>query len=127
MTDSKLIDSSLWLEFLVNGNFFEIFDTQEIFYTSSLSLFEIKKKLLDKKASRSVLIKGMAYIKTKSIIVPVTDEIAEKAADYAIAHNLSAIDALLYSSTLVFNALFLSCDNDFRGLPHTRVFDKNKD
>ena len=49
MTDSKLLDSSAWLEFVINGAYKEIIESDIILFTSALSIFEIKKKLINKK------------------------------------------------------------------------------
>ena len=45
MTDSKLIDSSIWLEYLFNGKNKEILEKDEVLLLSVISLFEIEKKL----------------------------------------------------------------------------------
>ena len=46
MTGSKLLDSSVWLEYFLNGSFQEIIEGNETLLISALSLFEVKKKLV---------------------------------------------------------------------------------
>ena len=41
MTDSKLLDSSIWLSYLINGNHTNIIEMDEIFLLSVLSLISI--------------------------------------------------------------------------------------
>ena len=45
MTDSRLLDSSVWLDYLFNGNHKEIIESKEILLLSVLSIFEIKRRL----------------------------------------------------------------------------------
>ena len=47
--DINLIDTSIWFSYLVEGYNKETIDDEEMFYLSILSLFEIEKKLLEKK------------------------------------------------------------------------------
>ena len=81
MSDSKLIDSSVWIDYLTNGNFKEIIDIDEVLLISSLSIFEIKKKLLRNKITQQKVEKSVEFIKKRSLVVPVDLNIAEKAVD----------------------------------------------
>lgn len=116
MRDSKLIDSSVWLAYLFNGQYAEIIDSDEIFLLSVLSLFEIKKKLIKNHIERMKITKSIEFIKKRSLIVPLNAEIAEKAVDLSLEYNLAAIDALIYASSLINDATLITLDNDFRGL-----------
>ena len=49
MTGSRLLDSSVWLAYLFNGAYSDVIDSEEVHLLSSLSLFEIKKKLIKSK------------------------------------------------------------------------------
>lgn len=116
MTDYKCIDSSVWLEYFFNSNFKEILEGKEILFISALSLFEIKKKLIKSKVSAEKIAKSLSFVKKRSLIISVENEIAEYAADLSVQHNLGAIDALIYASALRKNAKLITLDNDFRGL-----------
>ena len=81
MTDSKLLDSSIWLSYLINGNHTNIIETDEIFLLSVLSLFEIKRKILKYKIEKNKIIKMIEFVKKRSLIIPINDKISEKAAE----------------------------------------------
>lgn len=121
MNDSKLIDSSVWVEYLFNGRFTEIIDTEAIILLSTLSLFEIEKKLHKEKTDPLKINKSMEFIRQKSLLIPLSAEIAKKAVEISLADNLPAIDALIYATAVISNAQLITADNDFRGLPNVIV------
>ena len=116
MKDSKLIDSSVWLDYFINGLHKKIIDSNEILMLSALSLFEIKKKLTKIKVSSKTISKSIGFIKKRSIILSLNAEIAEKAVDVSIEKNLPAIDSLIYITAIKNDATLLTLDNDFKGL-----------
>ena len=116
MTDSKLIDSSVWLSYLLNGEFQNIIENDEIVVLSALSLFEIKKKLAKNNMSSGKISKSMDFIKKRSIVIPISAEIAEKAAEIALANKLPAADSLIYATSVLHDSILYTIDNDFRGL-----------
>ena len=116
MKDSKLIDSSIWIDYFINGSHKKIIDSNEILMLSALSLFEIKKKLAKMKVSSKTIAKSVGFIKKRSIIIPLNAEIAEKAVDISIEKNLPAIDSLIYITSIKNNATLFTLDNDFKGL-----------
>lgn len=116
MTESKLVDSSLWLAYLFNGEFKDIIESEEILLLSVLSLFEIKRKILKDKLTENKLRASIEFIKKRSLVLPINEEIAQNAAEISIKHKLPAIDSLIYSTTILNNAELYTLDNDFRGL-----------
>ena len=50
------------------------------------------------------------------MIISINAEIAEKAAEIALTHNLPAADSLIYSTSLLNDSILYTIDNDFRGL-----------
>ena len=116
MTDSKLLDSSIWLSYLINGNHTNIIEMDEIFLLSVLSLFEIKRKILKYKIEKNKIIKMIEFVKKRSLIIPINDKISEKAAEISVEKNLPAIDSLIYSSAILNKSKLITLDNDFRGL-----------
>lgn len=123
MTDSKLLDSSIWLSYLTNKEFTELIELKEALYTSSLTLFEIKKKLLKEKTASNIINQSIAFIKQRSLILPLTKEIAENAADISYNSKLPAIDAMIYASAQMNKLTLFTRDNDFRGLPNVIILD----
>lgn len=89
---------------------------------SSLSLFEIKRKLLKNKAlKRKEIEEKVAFIKSKSLVVDVDERIAEKAADIAEEKELGAADAIIYTTALLTHTTLYTLDNDFRGFDKATV------
>ena len=120
-TDSKLIDSSVWLAYLFNGVHRNIIESDEVPLLSVLSLFEIKKKLVKSKIDSNKISRSMEFIRKKSLVVPVSEEITETAVDIALSNNLSLVDSLIYTTAISNNSTLITLDNDFRGLKNTIV------
>lgn len=121
MRDSKLIDSSVWIAYLFNGLYSNIIDSNEILLLSCLSIFEIKKKLLKDKVETSKIVKSIEFIKKRSLMIEVSDEIAEKAADFSIDKKLPMVDSLIYITAILNQATLITLDNDFRNLKNAVV------
>ncbi len=120
-TDSKLIDSSVWLAYLFNDYHSDIIDSDEILLLSVLSLFEIKRKLLKSKVDNSKIVRSMEFVKKRSLIIPVSKEICEKAVDFSSENNLSTVDSIIYTTAVFNDAVLLTLDNDFRDLKNVIV------
>jgi len=122
LTSSELFDSTIWLDYLIKGSFKDKIEQEEIFALSSLSLFEIKRKLLrNKELKKKEIDEKISFIKSKSNIISVDEIIAEMASEIAEKNNLGAADALIYTTTILNNSTLLTLDNDFRGLEKVRV------
>lgn len=121
MTDSKLLDSSIWLEYLFNGRYKEIFESESILIISPISLFEIKRKLFKEKMSLEQVNTSLEFVKERSLVLPLNSEIADRAVEFSLNQNLGAMDALIYATAVVSNVIFITKDNDFRGLPNVKV------
>ena len=115
------MDSSVWLAYLFNGNYSEIIDSSEILLLSALSLFEIKKKLEKSKVEKSKIAKSMEFIKKRSLIIPVSEKIAENAVDFSLENGLSIIDSIIYTTSILNDSTLMTLDNDFRGLKHAML------
>ena len=115
-TDSKLIDSSVWLAYLFNGSYSDTIDSDEILLLSVLSLFEIKRKLGKSNYENSKITKCMDFIRKRSLLVPVSEEIADNAANFSLEKNLSIVDSIIYTTAMLNDSMLLTLDNDFRGL-----------
>ena len=121
MIDTKLLDSSLWIDFIINGKHKEIIEGNGLLYLSALSLFEIKKKLITKKYSIVDIEKGLNYIKEKSIIVQVDAKIAEKAVQISVENKIPMADSIIYTTALMKQTKVHTLDNDFKNLKSSIV------
>jgi len=121
VTASKQLDTSVWLAYFFKSSLEAkkiIEEENGLFFTSSLSLFEIKKKLLSLQKESE---KFLEFVKSRSTILPLSLEIAEKAAEIALEKKLGAVDALLYATGVLSQAEFITADNDFRKLERVRM------
>lgn len=121
MTDSKLVDSSVWLAYLFNGQHSELVDLDEVLLLSALSLFEIKKKLSKTRLESNKISRSMEFIKKRSLVIPVSAEIAEKAVEISLENGLSIIDSLIYTTSILNDSILITMDNDFRGLKNAVI------
>ncbi|MBI2672020.1 PIN domain-containing protein [Candidatus Woesearchaeota archaeon] len=125
VTESKLIDSSVWLAYFFNGFYTEIIDSEEIFLLSVLSLFEIKNKLVKSNIEMLKIRKSIDLIKKKSLVINLNEETAEKAVEFSSKKGLAAIDSLIYTTAILNNAKLITMDNDFRNLDNVLILNKN--
>lgn len=118
--DIKCLDSSAWLAYYFgeNNDVKQIIEEGSLVITSSLSLFEIKKRLATLKKDFELFID---FVKKRSVIVAPGILIAEKAADIAFDKKLGAVDSLIYATSLISNAELITGDNDFRNLEKVKI------
>lgn len=124
MTDSKFfLDTSCWLAYFFeeNPDAREIIEKENIILTSTISIFEIKRKLLRDKLDNQKIETALKFIKTRSILVDLTLNIAEAAATISAEKKLPATDSLIYASAQQNKALLITGDNDFRGLSEVKI------
>lgn len=123
MTGSKFLDSSAWLAYFYaeNNEIKSIIESNIILLTSSISLFEVKNKLIKDKTEDIKLQNSIDFIKERSLIIDIGAEIAEEAVDIAKKHKLPIIDSLIYASSLKNNSELITSDNDFRGLNNVKI------
>jgi len=123
VTAIKCLDSSAWLSYYFGDSLFvkELVETGDcLIVTSSLTLFEIKKKLLKLKKETGPF---LYLVKQRGTIIVPAIVIAEHAAQCAVENNLGAMDALIYASARLTFAELITRDNDFRGLEGVQVID----
>jgi len=122
MTEYNLIDSSIWIDYLINGNHKELIEKEEKLLLATVSLIEISKKLSKLKIPSKEINNKLNYIKKHSIIINLDEKIAEKASEIVIEKELPIADSIVYASAMINNALLLTLDNDFRGLDNVKIF-----
>ncbi len=118
-----LLDSSVW--FALGGDaqkdLGRLVDSDTLLFTSVLSLFEIKRRLLKQGKQREKIEKFLSFIRSRSMILDVTKQIADRAAELSFSHKLSTADALIYATAQERNAELLTGDTDFQGLKGVRI------
>ncbi len=120
---SYFVDSSAWLSYFYgeSSNARDILESRDVIYTSVLSLFEVRRKMLREKHPMKEINGVMNFIKDRSIIVDVTEAQAERASFVSIEKRLPTIDALIYTGALEVKATLITCDSDFHGLENVEV------
>jgi len=124
LTESKyLLDSSAWISyfFAENKEIKNIIDAPNILLTSVISLFEIKRKLLRNKLDKYKLSTLLSYIKEKSLITKLEQDICEKAAQISLKERLHAIDSLIYTTSLINNCILVTGDHHFKNLEKVTI------
>ena len=120
MTDIKCLDSSAWLAYYF-GKIEEIkpiIEKEGLLITSTLCIFEVKKKILWLKQDPKII---LDFIKERSGSIIPDLEIVEKAASIAVEKKLGEMDALVYATAQAKKAELITADNDFRGLEKVKI------
>jgi predicted nucleic acid-binding protein len=123
VTDSKLLDSSIWIDYLFFNSSKSIIENEETLYISTLSLFEIKKILLKKDIPSNTVQEKIDFIKERSISISINENISEAAAEISLNNNIPAIDSLIYTTAKLNNSKLITKDNDFRGLSNVTILE----
>ena len=118
---SKVLDSSLWLAYFLNGVHREIIEKEETFLLSAISLFEIKRKIKSSSLIQEHQQHSFDFLREKTLFIPIDESITDLAVSLALKHQLGAADALIYATTVQQRAMLITADNDFRGLPHVEI------
>ncbi|MEK6947614.1 MAG: PIN domain-containing protein [Nanoarchaeota archaeon] len=120
------IDSSVWVAHLFESSMeaSSIVESENLLFTSLLSIFEIRKKLVKANCDIEMINNSINYIKEKSIIVTLEEDIINSAVNFSIKYNLGALDALIYASTIIIKAQLITADNDFRNLENVKIIKK---
>ena len=125
MTDSKFLDSSAWLSYFYAENLSikALIESHDFLLTSVLSIFEIQLKMLKDNKQPVKIKKSLEFIKKRGLILSLNEEIAGEAVEVSLKHKLSAMDSLIYTSALKNQAIFITLDNDFRGLKDAEILE----
>lgn len=108
------MDSSAWLSyfFATNKQVKDIIESSSIIYTSVISIFEIKRKLM-RDGFEGNLEEVFAFIENRSIVINLDEDISQSAADLSLQYKLHAMDALIYASAKAIYSELVTADSDF--------------
>lgn len=120
MTDIKCLDSSAWLSyyFAESLEIKGIIESSMTIIISTLSLFEIKKRLMKLNKDYNTFLE---FVKKRSSILVPGEIIAEKAAEISIENGLGAVDSFIYATAIFSKAELITGDNDFKGLENVKI------
>ncbi len=123
MIDSNLLDSSIWVDYFVNGKNVELIENEKQVFISVISIIEVKNKLAKLKIPEFEISKKIKFLEERSTPLFVTLETAKMAADIVIEKGIHTSDAIIYASALINKSKLITLDNDFRGLEGVEVLD----
>jgi len=118
----KILDSFAWIEYLKGSDrgasLKAYVDGREPLYTPSICLTEVKGRYLRDGRDPT---RALGYITERSFILPLTQDIALRAADVKQLNGLHTVDAIIYATGLQKNAAVVTGDRHFRGLPNVEM------
>lgn len=115
----RLIDSSIWLEYFMNGPLAERAATYlskpDSIITPSIVLYEVYRKVKIETNEEQALTAASQIEKTR--IICFSEMIAYHAADISIQYKLPMADAIVYATADIHKARLVTSDSDFQHLP----------
>ncbi|MDO8642416.1 MAG: PIN domain-containing protein [Candidatus Woesearchaeota archaeon] len=127
LTASRIFaDSSFWLAYFFEENSAArsiIENSDYHLVTSVLSLFEVKRKLLQEKYAAIKIEIALNLMISRGIIAELSPAVCLEAADVSTRFKLPAIDALIYASAKNTTALLITSDAHFEGLENVRLLE----
>jgi len=121
-----LVDSSGWLEFLVDGplasEYAEALSDPDEVVTPTVVLYEVYKWVRRERREETAMMAAAQMSKTQ--VVALDRTIALTAADAALEHALAMADAIVYATGRIHGSLVMTSDRDFEGLPGVRYLTK---
>ncbi|MGZ5056339.1 MAG: PIN domain-containing protein [Methylobacter sp.] len=121
-----LVDTCGWIEWLTDGLLADAFepylaDPAELIAPTTLQ-FELYKWAKREKSEVEAL--EVIALTEQGQVLPLTTRLSLYAADLALQHRLSFADAIIYASARLHDALLITVDDHFEGLPEVVYFPK---
>lgn len=122
----NLVDSSGWLEYLVDGKNAKLFapaieNTNDLI-VSTINIYEIYKKvLLEKDENSAIQIVGLMQ---QAKVIEVNSSIAIQAAKLSYEKKIPMADSIIYITAKLNNATVWTQDIDFKKLGNVKYFKK---
>ncbi len=124
----QVIDTSAWIEWFSDSalgrRLKRTFPDRTTCVVPTVVQLELAKWLL-REAGEEAADRTIAYTQ-KCVVVPLDTAIALSAADLHQAHKLATADAIVYATALACGANVITCDADFRHLPHVTYHAKSR-
>lgn len=117
----RLIDSSAWIEWFINGLLAEelgrLIPAQEDILVPTMVQHELRKWFL-RERNEEVADEVIAFTELCAV-VPLDTRLALEAAELARRHKLASADAIIYATARDYEAELVTCDAHFEGLDGT--------
>jgi predicted nucleic acid-binding protein len=122
----KLLDTSVWIEWLTGSTlarrFKAEFSALETVVIPSIVQYELYKWTLRERSETEA--DQLIAFSASGQVVALDTGIATLAAELSLRHKLHATDALVYATSLSANAPLVTCDAHFQDLPHVEYHEK---
>jgi predicted nucleic acid-binding protein len=122
----NIVDSSGWLEYLADSpnatNYAVAIESNEELLVPSIILYEVAKRLVVQ-GKKEIAERAIAMMK-QCTEIPIDHDVALRAFELSIAHDLPLADSIIYSISVIHNATLLTQDAHFEGLPNVQFFPK---
>ena len=122
----NLIDSSGWIEYLLDSPRADLFapaiEQRDSLLVPVVALYEVHK-ILSRKLPPEKVEQALDVMRIGRVL-DLTDRRAIAAANVAVKHRLAMADAVMYSVALEFKATFWTQDVDYKDLPSANYFPK---
>ncbi len=121
----NILDSSAWLEVLVDGahaaTFLPIIESGKV-VVPAVTIFEVTKRarIMGSEADAQRIESHMRRFS----VLDLTAERASSASLLSLKHKLPMADSMIYAATLEVNATLWTLDEDFESLPQVKYFSK---
>jgi predicted nucleic acid-binding protein len=113
-----LVDSYGWIEYFIGGRLADRYaryiETTEEKILPTIIIYEVYKKLKVKMGEQEAL-EAYAYM-LNADVVPLTEDVALKAADISLATGLGMADAIIYATAMNNNAKLVTSDPHLKNL-----------
>lgn len=123
-----LLDSYGWIEYFAEGKLADRYAryveqaNKENTITPTIVIYEVYKKIKREKGEEKAL-EAYAQI-TRTKIVPLTENLAMKAADVSLKFGLSMADAIVYATAKNEGAKLVTSDEHFKGFEDVEFIDR---
>ena len=114
-----VVDSSGWIEVFADGpsagRFRGHIERAEVLVVPTVVIYEVWKVTRRERSETAALV-AVAELR-EHVVVPLDDELALMAADLSLKHGLAMADAIVYATAQTYEALLVTGDKHFAGLP----------
>ena len=119
-----LIDSNIWIDYFqasaIGKKAVAYIESKEKIIISTLNIAEVYRHVLSKRNKQDAE-KAVDVLQQFSFIIPVTTEIAKKAAIFKHEKKLGLADAIIYATAEQEQATIITADNDFRHMQNVLI------
>ena len=124
----NIVDSSGWLEFLVDGpnaeDFYKPLSDTDNLIVPSISIYEVFKVVLRESNEDSALI--AASLMQQGRVIDLSFEISIQAAKTSHEYKLPMADSIILTTAYIHNAIIWTQDVDFKEFENVKYFPKLK-